>query len=71
VTFTFLGTLLIDPNFPNADTQLYVVQGADLELGHPVVLRGLYASTGAGEFQIEALVASPALGGPGIYRFQN
>jgi len=74
VTFTFLGTLLIDPDFPGAGTQVYVVEGipsSGRQLGSEVVLRGLYASPGAGEFQVEALVASPSLGGPGIYTFQN
>jgi hypothetical protein len=73
VTFTFVGTLLITPDFPTANSQVYVVSGAPAasQLGDGVVLRGLYATPGAGEFLIEAFVASPSLGGPGIYTFQK
>jgi hypothetical protein len=71
VTFTFVGTLLISPDFPEANSQVYVISGvpAQAALGDQVVLRGLYASPGAGEFQVEAFVASPSLGGPGVYTF--
>jgi hypothetical protein len=73
VTFTFVGTLLLTPDFPTANSQVCVVSGSPgtPDVGDGVVLRGLYATPGAGEFLVVAFSASPSLGGPGDYTFQK
>ncbi len=73
VTFTFVGTLLLTPDVPAANSQVCVVSGSPgtPDVGDGVVLRGEYATPGAGEFLVVAFSASPSLGGPGVYTFQK